>query len=171
LGGTRADSVGLLPQQRPGAWLAVHAASSQVAALAVLGHWIRPVSGFRKPDLAAPGSARGDGAAAVPGGLLAVVELLIDDGRCARWPSAAAHGARWPDPVVEVVCMRRSGPAAVPGGLLAAVQRLGGVAVAASRGQPGRPGGLGCSSFLLPLSGSGGGGYVASAAASSRWRC
>jgi hypothetical protein len=80
----------------------------------------------------------------VPDGLL---ELLVDDGRCARWPSAAAHGARWLDPAVEVVCTWRSGPVAVPGGLSAAVQRLGGVA--ASRGQPGRPSGLGCSSFPL----------------------
>jgi hypothetical protein len=157
-------AVGLRPQQWPGAWLAVHAASSRVAALAALGHWIRPVSGSRKPELAAPGSTRGgDGATAVPGGLLAAVELLVDDGRCARRPSAAAHGARWPDPAVEVVCTQRSGPAAV--------QRLGGVAVAASRGQPRRPSGLGCSSLPLPPSGSGGGGYVVSATASGRWRC
>jgi hypothetical protein len=92
-------------------------------------------------------------------------------GQYARRPSAAAHGARWPDPAVEVVCTRRSGPVAVPDGLSATVQRLGGVAVAASRGQPGRPSGLGCSSFPLPPSGSGGGGYVASTTASGRWRC
>jgi hypothetical protein len=36
LGDTRADPVGVRPQQRPGAWLAVHAASSRVAALAAL---------------------------------------------------------------------------------------------------------------------------------------
>jgi hypothetical protein len=163
LGDTLADPVGVRPQQRPGAWLAVHAASSRVAALAALGHWIRPVSGSRKPDLAAlVGSARGgDGAAAVPGGL----------GQCAQRPSAAAHGDRWPDPAVEVVCARRSGPAAVLSGLSAAVQRLGGVAVVAPRGQPGRPSDLGCSSFPLPPSGSGGGGFVASAMTSGRWRC
>jgi hypothetical protein len=121
------------------------------------------VSGSRKPDLAAlVGSARGgDGAAAVPDGL----------GQCAQRPSTAAHGARWPDPAVEVVCARQSGPAAVPGGLSAAVQRLGGVAVVAPRGLPGRPSDLGCSSFPLPPSGSGGGDFVASAAASGRWRC
>jgi hypothetical protein len=108
------------------------------------------VRGSRKSDLAAPGSTRGgDGAAAVPGGLLAAVELLVDDGRCTRRPSAAAHGATWPNPAVEVVCTRRSGSVAVPGSLSAAVQRLGGVAVAASRGQPWRPSGLSCSSFPL----------------------
>jgi hypothetical protein len=71
LGDTRADPVGVRPQQRPGAWLAVHAASSRVAALAALGRWIQPVSGSRKPDLAAlAGSARGgDGATTVPGDL------------------------------------------------------------------------------------------------------
>jgi hypothetical protein len=163
MGSTRADPVGVRPQQQPGAWLVVHAASSRVAALAALGHWIRPVSGSRKPDLAVlVGSTRGgDGAAAVPGGL----------GQCAQRPSAVAHGARWPDPTVEVVCARWSGPTAVPGGLSAAVQRLGGVAVVAPRGQPERPSDLGCSSFPLPPSGSGGGGFVASAAASGRWRC
>jgi hypothetical protein len=130
------------------------------------------VSGSRKLDLAALGSAHGgDGVAAVPDGLLAAVELLVDHGRCAQRPSAAAHGARWLDPTMEVVCTRLSRSVVVPGGLSAAVQRRVGWQWQCHKGNLGGPAASVAPPSPFPPSGFGGGGYVVSAAASGQWRC